>query len=214
MISRPAQKRTDRSVVMYLITAMHGHAIWRAICSAVLAISCLAGLAACGGSGQSYGDKPPDYAAALAGAPAPLAALYAQPNHLLPGGADAFQKRIAGLRGHPVVVNQWASWCGPCREEFPWLQQASAGYGKRVAFVGVDSQDSNDAASTFLGEFPLPYPSYTDPDQDIGQLLKAARGLPDTSFYSAAGKLVYTRQGAYPNQAALIADIRRYALGT
>ena len=51
-----------------------------------------------------------------------------------------------------------------------------------------------------------------DPDQKIGQLLQAARGLPDTSFYDSSGKLVYTRQGAYANQAALIADIRRYAL--
>jgi thiol-disulfide isomerase/thioredoxin len=180
----------------------------------MLAFSCLAGLAACGSDGHSYGDKPPDYEAALAGAPKPLAALYAQPNRLLSGGTDAFQRRIAALRGHPVVVNQWASWCGPCREEFPWLQRASARYGKQVAFLGVDSQDSDDAAGTFLGEFPLPYPSYTDPDQKIGLLLEAARGLPDTSFYDSRGKLVYTRQGAYASQAALIADIRRYALGT
>jgi cytochrome c biogenesis protein CcmG/thiol:disulfide interchange protein DsbE len=185
----------------------------RSFCSALLVLSCLVGLAACGSNGQSYGDKPPDYAGALAGAPKPLAALYAQPNRLLSGGADAFQKRIDTLRGHPVVVNQWASWCGPCRAEFPWLQRASARYGKRVAFLGVDSQDSNDAAATFLGEFPLPYPSYTDPDQKIGQLLKASRGLPDTSFYDSSGKLVYTRQGAYASQQALVADIRRYALG-
>jgi thiol-disulfide isomerase/thioredoxin len=213
MISRPAQGRTDQSILIYLITEMPRKAVGRTFCSAVLVFSCLAGLAACGGTGQSYGDKPPDYKTALAAAPPPLAALYAQPNQLLSGGSDAFQKRIAALRGHPVVVNQWASWCGPCREEFPWLQKASARYGKRVAFLGVDSQDSNDAAGTFLGEFPLPYPSYTDPDQKIGQLLKAARGLPDTSFYSPSGRLVYTRQGAYANQAALIADIRRYALG-
>jgi cytochrome c biogenesis protein CcmG, thiol:disulfide interchange protein DsbE len=212
MISRPAQKRTDQSVVMYLITAMHGHAIWRAICSAVLAISCLAGLAACGGSGQSYGDKPPDYAAALAGAPAPLAALYAQPNHLLPGGAGAFQKRIAGLRGHPVVVNQWASWCGPCREEFPRFQRASASYGKRVAFVGVDSNDSDAAAKTFLGEDPVPYPSFSDPHREIAQILKATIGLPDTAFFDRKGQLVYTKQGPYTSQAELVADIERYAL--
>jgi cytochrome c biogenesis protein CcmG/thiol:disulfide interchange protein DsbE len=192
---------------------MRRNALKRTFCSAALVISCLSGLAACGSKGSGYGDKPPDYKTALAGAPAPLAALYAQPNRLLGGGSDAFQKRIAALRGHPVVVNQWASWCGPCREEFPWLQQASARYGKRVAFVGVDSQDSDAAANTFLGEFPLPYPSYTDPDQKIGQLLQGARGLPDTSFYGPSGKLVYTRQGAYANQAALIADIRRYALG-
>ena len=109
------------------------------------------------------------------------------------------------------MVNKWASWCGPCREEFPWFQRLSARYGKQVAFLGVDSQDSDDAAGTFLGEFPLPYPSYSDPEQAIGRRLEAARGLPDTSFFDTGGNLVFTRQGGYASQADLAADIRRYA---
>jgi cytochrome c biogenesis protein CcmG/thiol:disulfide interchange protein DsbE len=185
----------------------------RAFCSLVAAFSCLAVLAACGGGDSGFGSKPPDYGKALAGAPRPLAKLYSQPGKLLSGGPAAFRQRIAELRGYPVVVNQWASWCGPCRAEFPWLQRLSATYGKRVAFLGVDSQDSNAAARTFLGEFPVPYPSYTDPKQEIGKLLKAALGLPDTSFYDSKGRLVYTRQGAYASQSDMAADIRRYALG-
>jgi cytochrome c biogenesis protein CcmG, thiol:disulfide interchange protein DsbE len=183
-----------------------------AIWALAIAIACLS-LAACGSGESGAGSKPPDYEKALAGAPKPLAAVYAQANQLLGGGTDAFQKRIGELRGYPVVVNQWASWCGPCRLEFPLLQRASATYGKRVAFLGVDSQDSDDAAKTFLGEEPLPYPSYTDPDQDIGGLLKATRGLPDTSFYDSQGRLVYTKQGPYTGQEELTADIRRFALG-
>jgi cytochrome c biogenesis protein CcmG, thiol:disulfide interchange protein DsbE len=200
----------------YLITEVRWKAINRAVCSLAIAISCLAGLVACGSNGGgkgSYGDRPPDYERALAAAPKPLAGLYDQANRLLPGGTDAFQRRIAALRGYPVVVNQWASWCGPCREEFPWLQRASARFGTRVAFLGVDSQDSDDAASTFLGEFPVPYPSYTDPEQDIGRLLEASRGLPDMSYYDRHGNLVFTRQGAYAGQSELLADIHRYALG-
>ena len=123
-------------------------------------------LAGCGSStsGGDYGGKHPDYAKALAGSPAPLAALHAQADRLLPGGTDAFEQRIAALKGYPVVVNVWASWCGPCRFEFPTLQKLSARYGKRVAFLGVNSQDSDDAAATFLKEAPVPYPSYTDPE--------------------------------------------------
>src|SRR6476659_4596438 len=87
----------------------------------------ITGLAACG-SGASGGgaSKAPDYQSALAGAPKPLASLYDQANQLLPGGTSAFEQRLADLRGHPVVVNKWASWCGPCRVEFPWFQDLSA----------------------------------------------------------------------------------------
>jgi cytochrome c biogenesis protein CcmG/thiol:disulfide interchange protein DsbE len=182
------------------------------ICSFAIAIACLSLLAACGSEDTINGSKPPDYERALAGAPKPLAALYDQANELLGGGPDAFQKRIADLRGYPVVVNQWASWCGPCREEFPRFQRASAKFGKRVAFLGVDSQDSDAAAKTFLAEAPVPYPSYTDPDEAIGKVLNATLGLPDTAFYDSRGKLVYTKQGPYTSQAELVADIRRFAL--
>jgi cytochrome c biogenesis protein CcmG, thiol:disulfide interchange protein DsbE len=177
-----------------------------------LAALCLAMLAGCGNGEGDIHSKPPDYEAALKGAPKPLATLYAQSNKLLGGGTEAFQKQIADLRGYPVVVNQWASWCGPCRFEFPIFQRTSAKLGKRVAFLGVDSQDSDAAAKTFLGEAPVPYPSYTDPDQDIGKLLKATLGLPDTAFYDSKGSLVFTKQGPYSNQAELLADIHRYAL--
>ena len=118
----------------------------------------------CGGCGTAGDDggggSHPDYAKALAGAPAPLAALHRQANELLPGGVEAYEKRISQLRGYPVVVNVWASWCGPCRQEFPVLQKLSARYGKKVAFLGLNSEDSDDAATTFLREEPVPYPSY------------------------------------------------------
>src|SRR5438093_8486581 len=124
------------------------------------------------GCGSGGGDaKAPDYERALAGAPRSLAALYDQANQLLPGGSGAFQKRLAELRGHPVVVNKWASWCGPCREEMPWFQRQAAERGKRIAFIGVDSKDSDAAAKQFLNEFPVPYPSYTDPGQDIADVI-------------------------------------------
>jgi cytochrome c biogenesis protein CcmG/thiol:disulfide interchange protein DsbE len=169
-----------------------------------------AGLAACGSSAGGGNGSHPDYSK-LAGAPKPLAAVYREGNQLLGGGTEAFQQRLADLRGHPVVVNKWASWCGPCREEFPWFQRLSAKYGKRVAFVGVDSDDSTDAAKTFLDELPVPYPSYSDPNQDIAQLIKATSGFPGTSFYDSSGKLVYTRQGQYASEDDLAADIGRYA---
>lgn len=184
------------------------------LCCAAIAIALV--MVASSGCGSGSGEaadaaKPPDYERALAGAPRPLGSLYDQANRLLPGGVDAFERRLTDLRGHPAVVNKWASWCGPCREEFPWFQRLSAKLGKRVAFIGVDSDDSSAAARTFLEEFPVPYPSYADPDQDIARAIKASVGFPGTAFYDRSGILVYVRQGQYPSEAALAADIRRYA---
>ena len=175
----------------------------------------LAALAVSGCGSSKSGDLDgthPDYATALAGSPAPLAALHSQANELLPGGADAYEKRIAALKGYPVVANIWASWCGPCRFEFPTLQKLAARYGKRVAFIGVNSQDSNAHAEAFLAEAPVPYPSYIDPGKGLIESLGGLGGLPDTAFYDRDGKLLFLKQGPYVNDSELEADVRRYAL--
>jgi thiol-disulfide isomerase/thioredoxin len=182
---------------------------------AALLLSLLLGLGAAGcGSSEAgdYGGRHPDYERSLAGSPPPLAGLHEQGNELLPGGTDAYEQRLAQLEGYPVVVNVWASWCGPCRFEFPVLQRLSARYGKRVAFLGIDSQDSDDAARGFLEEAPVPYPSYTDPDEKIADSIGASLGLPDTAFYDPTGKLLYLKQGPYAHDSDLEADVRRYAL--
>jgi cytochrome c biogenesis protein CcmG, thiol:disulfide interchange protein DsbE len=149
----------------------------------------------------------------LAGAPGPLAALHAQANALLPGTKDGVKRRIEELKGHPVVVNKWASWCGPCRYEFPALQRNSVRFGKQVAFLGLDSGDEDAAAKRFLEKFPLTYPSYVDRKTRIAQALEIGKNYPTTMYYDAAGKLQYVHQGLYSTDAALAADIRRYALG-
>lgn len=184
------------------------------IALAAVALVALFGAGCGNSSGGDYGGQHPDYERALAGSPAPLAALHAQAGKLIGGGADVYEKRIAALKGYPIVANVWASWCGPCRFEFPVLQKLSARYGKRVAFVGINSRDSDAAASTFLEEAPVPYPSYTDPDGKTAESLGASLGLPDTAFYDSAGKLVYLKQGPYAHDSELEADVRRYALGS
>jgi cytochrome c biogenesis protein CcmG/thiol:disulfide interchange protein DsbE len=171
-------------------------------------------VAGCGSpEGGDYGGRHPDYGKALAGSPPALAALHRQADDLLPGGRQAYEARIRALRGYPAVVNVWASWCGPCRFEFHHLQEAAARYGRRVAFLGVDSEDSDDAASTFLEEAPVPYPSYTDPGKEIAESIGASHGFPDTAFYDRRGRLVYLKQGPYVKESELRADIERFALG-
>jgi cytochrome c biogenesis protein CcmG, thiol:disulfide interchange protein DsbE len=188
----------------------------RALVLAVAALVAVVGIVLLtGGSSDSGGDKArtdPAAERAYAGAPPPLRALYDDRNQLLDGGADAFERRIAELRGYPVVVNKWASWCGPCRFEFPVLQQLAAERGGEIAFLGVDSNDSEDAAATFLEELPLPYPSYSDPGLEIAQDLGGPpQAFPTTSFYDRTGKLVFTHPGPYSDKGDLVADLNRYA---
>jgi thiol-disulfide isomerase/thioredoxin len=178
----------------------------------VIALVFLLLLGIVAGCGSSAGDgSHPDYKRALAGAPAPLAALYEQGNQVLPGGIDAYEARIAELKGYPVVANAWASWCGPCRFEFPSLQKLSARYGKRVAFLGINSEDSDKEAERFLAEDPVPYPSYSDGNKDIFDSVGAI-GLPDTVFYDSSGELCGRKIGAYADEEAMEADIKRFAL--
>ena len=96
---------------------------------------------------------------ALAGSPPPLASLHQQADQLL-GNESALAERIRALRGYPIVINAWASWCGPCRSEFTLFAAASARYGRRVAFLGADTDDSAGDAQTFLANHPVSYPSY------------------------------------------------------
>ncbi len=149
--------------------------------------------------------------AALAGAPAPLAALHDQSSQLLGGGPEAFEKRLAALKGYPIVVNMWGSWCGPCRAEFPYFQSQAIKRGRKVAFLGVDGQDSKANASKFLRQYPVAYPSYEDPDLRIAAVIKAVGPFPATVFYDRQGEIVHLKQGGYPDERALAQDIDRYA---
>jgi cytochrome c biogenesis protein CcmG/thiol:disulfide interchange protein DsbE len=150
--------------------------------------------------------------ARLAGSPAPLAALHAQANEILPGGLGALRARLAQLRGRPVVINKWASWCQPCRSEFGAFQRVAVSQGRVVAFIGIDSGDSSHAdALAFLRSFPVSYPSYYDQGGQAGAAITDSTFTPVTVFYDRRGRQ-YIHQGPYPTAARLEQDVRRYAL--
>jgi cytochrome c biogenesis protein CcmG/thiol:disulfide interchange protein DsbE len=148
----------------------------------------------------------------LAGSPPPLASLHRQASQLL-GSTPALMSRIRALRGYPVVVNVWASSCGPCQAEFGLLANASARYGRQVAFLGADYADSVGDAQVFLHQHHVSYPSYQVPQGGIQALLPAGViGLPTTAFISPAGKVVYVHTGQYLSQGTLAQDIRAHVL--
>lgn len=147
----------------------------------------------------------------LKGADPRLVEIVEQANQLLPGGAPAFDARMRELKGLPVVVNKWASWCGPCRAEFPEFQQTAKKLVGQVAFLGINVYDSKTKATEFLSEYPVPYPSYSDPDMKISKQLPPPKYAPVTNIYDAQGKLVHAESGPYKSAAELEADIERYA---
>ncbi len=151
---------------------------------------------------------------ALEGAPPQLAAVYRQGNTVVGGSTKAFQRQVNALRGHPVVVNKWASWCGPCRTEFPIFQHAATRYGKQVAFLGVNANDHDAAARRFLQVRGAPLSRASATATSRSPASSASSPIfPTTVFLDAQGKRQYIHQGYYTSTAALAADIRRYALG-
>jgi cytochrome c biogenesis protein CcmG/thiol:disulfide interchange protein DsbE len=97
---------------------------------------------------------------------------------------------LAELRGMPVVLNFWASWCPPCREEAPRLERRWQAARKRgILFLGLDMQDLSGDARDFIREFRLSYPSVRDPGDDVARDW-GVTGLPETFFVSARGRVV------------------------
>lgn len=131
-----------------------------------------------------------------ASAPAPdfeLAVLAPGAGGLPPGPTRALADRrlsLAELRGTPVVLNSWASWCPPCRTEQPDLQRAwSASRGGGALFLGLNQQDLTGDARDYLAEFRVGYPQVRDPSDEVSRSF-GATGLPETWFIDARGQVV------------------------
>ncbi|MDE3132169.1 MAG: redoxin domain-containing protein [Acidobacteriota bacterium] len=150
--------------------------------------------------------------AALKGSPPPLAALHHQASQIV-GGYPALMRRIRSLRGYPIVLNVWASWCVPCRAEFKLFQAAAYAYGRRVAFLGANADDSAGDAQAFLEQHRVSYPSYSVSTTQLGALAQIA-GLPTTIFIDKRGKVLYVHSGQYGSAGILDADIVAHDSGS
>jgi thiol-disulfide isomerase/thioredoxin len=111
--------------------------------------------------------------------------------------SSRFQSDLAAYKGRVVVINFWASWCGPCKAEMPALQQVSKEYaGKPVTFIGVDSSDVRDSAGKLLADLKVTYPTVYDKAGINGGIATAwsVASLPQTWFIAKDG----SRSGRIP----------------
>jgi cytochrome c biogenesis protein CcmG, thiol:disulfide interchange protein DsbE len=175
-------------------------------------------VSACGGGGGgdaaegARGGEAPT-ATSTTGLPPKLARNAEQADQIVGEGKEVFDRRLRALRGHPVVVNQWASWCTSCRFEFPFFAEAVKRHRAEVAFLGLDSQDQRGGAEAFLHEFPLGFPSVFDPDAEVAAAYGGGQAWPTTMFFDRDGELANVKLGAYATAELLEQDIRRWALG-
>lgn len=122
---------------------------------------------------------------------------------LAPSGATAEQGgdrreevALRDLRGHAVVLNFWASWCAPCREEAPMLNSLARDYRARgLLVVGVDTEDLEAPARAFLAQYAITYLNLRDPDGGVGRLF-GTTGVPETFFIDASGRIL----GKFPGE--------------
>jgi cytochrome c biogenesis protein CcmG/thiol:disulfide interchange protein DsbE len=127
-----------------------------------------------GGRGASIGTQAPDFALA---------------------DLDGNPVRLADLRGRPVIVNFWASWCGPCVDEFPVLEEAARDHAADgLAIVGIVFRDNSEAARSFMSRMQATWPAAMDPGEDIAERY-GIFGPPETFFIDADGMVVARQIG-------------------
>lgn len=133
----------------------------------------------------------------------------AAPNFTLPT-LDGPALTLSGLRGKTVLVNFWASWCGPCRGETPDLQslaEKTATAGK-FTVIGVNQQEPLDTAASFTSEFGVTYPILLDRDGQVSTGYRIGRGLPVSVLVGPDGVVerIYLGRISEDDLAALVAE--------
>ena len=152
----------------------------------VLVVGGIIGAALLGILFMSLGNDPSAINSPLIGRPAPAFALKAV------GSGETID--IAQLRGRPVVLNFWATWCAPCWDEHPTLVQNARMLGGNVQFVGVVFNDTEDKIQGFLNERGSAYPTLLD-QQGKTAIAYGVGGVPETYFIDKQGTIVAKYSG-------------------
>lgn len=136
------------------------------------------------------------------------------PEETLPCLGGGGSTNLAMTHGKPMVLNLWASWCGPCRKELPFIQQLHERAGDRVLVLGVDYQDTEPKAALELAAGAgVTYPLLADPKSQVRTPLKVV-ALPQTVFVNARGSVVATERRQIKSYDELASLVRKHLLVT
>jgi len=140
--------------------------------------------------------------AARAGAPAPA------PDFALPA-MDGSELRLSELRGQVVMINFWATWCGPCRQEMPLLQQLQVKYEPLgFTLVGINVEPESAGARTWLEKVHVTFPILFDRQNQVAERF-GVQGMPSSVFVDRSGKVRYVHRGYQPGDESKYADMVR-----
>jgi cytochrome c biogenesis protein CcmG/thiol:disulfide interchange protein DsbE len=160
------------------------------------------GLLTAGGSGTmardiADGKRPPTPTIDLALLYPPRPDWQPRDRHIL---ADS-RVQTRELAGTPTLINIWASWCVPCRQEAQVLEEAAAGHPS-VRFVGLNVRDANREAIAFLRRYQTTYPNLDDPNDQAWHAFQLT-GVPESFLIDAAGRIVYHESGPFTNRSII-----------
>ncbi len=130
------------------------------------------------------------------------------PRFDLPALQGGDRVAVADHLGKPMVINFWATWCGPCRSEAPLFERASRRYRNRVVFIGVDTRDFTGDAKAFVKKYDLTYLIGYDGPAKLWEPW-GLTGLPETFIVDRDGNVVEHRVGEYTEEAELDEAIRK-----
>lgn len=169
-----------------------------------IAVAAVLGLLGLLAWGVVRGEEGSDFVAGVRAGEAPVAPGFALPviwrraetwppqaRRALADGTVALRE----LRGHPVALNFWASWCVPCKEEAPELAEAARRYRGRVIFLGIDIQDFRADARKFMDDVGAPYVSVRDGTSKTSSSY-GLTGLPETFYLDRKGRAIFHSIGA------------------
>lgn len=116
---------------------------------------------------------------------------------------DGKKYHLADLKGHPVWLNFWATWCPWCKEELPGIEDINRKMGDKILILGIDEQESVSTIQSNLQSLGINYPVVLDPTGEVGKAY-GVQGLPGSVFINAQGKVTGVYPGAFPDEDTML----------